>query len=100
MNDRTLSRANIEALLNERTERGFTLTAQEAQARARRVLGKSESLYPLIVRERTERRWPHEATDIIMEFTERALAQGERRSEGERRNSALEKEADKDGESE
>ena len=64
----------------ERTTKGFTLTVQEAQNRAREVLDESQSLYTLVLRERTHRGWPHEATDIIMKFTERALAQRERRS--------------------
>ena len=63
----------------ERTVKGFTLTVQEAQDRAREVLGESQSLYTLVLRERTHRGWPHEATDIIMKFTESALAQRKRR---------------------
>ena len=63
----------------ERTVKGFTLTVQEAQDRAKEVLGESQSLYPLVLRERIHRGWPHEATDIIMKFTESALAQRKRR---------------------
>ena len=59
----------------EPTAKGFTLTVQEAQDTAREILGESRSLYTLVLRERTHRGWPHEATDIIMNFTERALAQ-------------------------
>ena len=64
----------------EPTVKGFTLTVQEAQDRAREVLGESQSLYTLVLRERTHRGWPHEATDIIMKFTEGALAQHKRRT--------------------
>ena len=59
----------------ERTARGFKLTAQEAQDGAREVLGESRSLHTLVLRQRTHRGWPHEATDIIMKCTERGLAQ-------------------------
>ena len=38
------------------------------------MLGKGLSLYTLALEERTHRGWPHEATDIIMAFTEAELA--------------------------
>ena len=73
----------------EQTAKGFTLTVQEAQDATREVLGESQSLYTLVLRERTHRGWPHEATDIIMNFTERALAQRKRRPAEQRRGGAL-----------
>ena len=64
----------------ERTAKGFKLTVQEAQDGAREVLGESRSLHTIVLRERTHRSWPHEATDIIMKCTERDLARHEGRS--------------------
>lgn len=58
----------------ERTSRGFTLTVQPEENADRKVLGKGLSLYTLALEERTHRGWPHEATDIIMAFTEAELA--------------------------
>jgi len=58
----------------EQTAKGFELTVQEAQGRAKEGLGGSQSLYPLVLRQRMHRGWPHEATDIIMQSTERDLA--------------------------
>ena len=104
MRDRTLSRADIRMVLDERltpptpikvlrkqweqamaadtfpryeiepAARGFRLTVQETPDRAREVLGESQSLNTLVVRERTHRGWPHEAADIIMKRTEKDLA--------------------------
>ena len=64
----------------ERTVKGFKLTVQDAQDGAREVLGESRSLHTLVLRERTHRGWPHEATDIIMKCTERGLARDKGRS--------------------
>ena len=59
----------------EQTTKGFRLTVQQAKDGAREVLGESESLSTLVLRQRTHRGWPHEATDIMMKCTERELAQ-------------------------
>ena len=53
---------------------GIHLTVQPEENADRKVLGKGLSLYTLALEERTHRGWPHEATDIIMEFTEAELA--------------------------
>ena len=66
----------------EPTAKGFRLTVQEAQDGAREVLGESQSLYTLVLRQRTHRGWPHEATDIIMQSTEKDLAQRSSLSNG------------------
>lgn len=71
----------------EHTQKGFVLTVQEQQEGPTKVLGESESLYILALRQRTHRGWPHEATEIIRKFTERALAQRKRGSEEEQRRS-------------
>ena len=74
----------------ERTTRDIDVrvdTGHEALEEAVREIAQAHDLPPqwpndqtLVLRERTHRGWPHEATDIIMKFTERALAQRKRRS--------------------
>ena len=76
--EQTLAARTFPRYETQHTEKGFRLTVQEARDRPTKVLGESHSLYTLALQERTHRGWPHEATDIIRKFTERALAQGKR----------------------